>query len=228
MGIERLSLQIHRRPVTGHWPQFSRLSPLSLLLPRALLLFARARAIGLSNSSSPASWGTAPPAEDWLRSRPAGSVSDDLTIGGKEFCVDSSLASFGAFSGARHSFCVGSPRSGSPSPQSPDATRRSPLPPDSLPTAGVRRGAWSVERGALSPSHWLRFRPSGSVADDSTSSGDELFVNSGLASFCTFCGARHSSCVGSPLPPDSLTTDHYSCATGHSGFTRHCHPPSGI
>src|SRR5208337_4514562 len=146
MGIERLSLQIHRRPVTGHWPLFSRLSPLSLLLPRALLLFARARAIGLSNSSSPASWGTAPPAEDWLRSRPAGSVSDDLTIGGNEFCVDSSLASFGAFTGARHSSCVGSLRSGSPSPQSPDATRRSPLPPDSLPTVGVRRGAWSVGR----------------------------------------------------------------------------------
>ncbi len=34
--------------------------------------------------------------------------------------------------------------------------------------------------------NWLRFRPSGSVADDSTSSGNELCVNSGLASFCAF------------------------------------------
>jgi hypothetical protein len=68
---------------------------------------------------------------------------------------------------------------------------------------------------------WLRFRPAGPGTDDSTSSGNELCVDFGLASFCTFCGAGHSPCIGSPLPPDSLTTDHYSCATGHSDFTRH-------
>jgi len=88
-----------------------------------------------------------------------------------------------------------------------------------------------VERGALAPLLWLRFRPAGSGTDDSTSSGNETCVDSGLASFCTFCGARHSSCVGSlhsgspspqppaatrrsPLVPDSL-------ATGHSDLTRH-------
>ena len=38
------------------------------------------------------------------------------------------------------------------------------------------------------PSLWLRFRPAGSGTDDSTSSGDELCVDSGLASFCTFSG----------------------------------------
>src|SRR5271166_1864351 len=74
----------------------------------------------------------------------------------------------------------------SPSPQPPGATRRPPLPPDSLATVAVRRGAWSLARAALAPSLWLRFRPGGSGTDDSTSSGDELCVDSGLASFCTF------------------------------------------
>src|SRR5208337_3591899 len=76
----------------------------------------------------------------------------------------------------------------SPSPQPPGATRRPPLPPDSLATVAVRRGAWSLARAALAPSLWLRFRPGGSGTDDSTSSGDELCVDSGLASFCTFSG----------------------------------------
>jgi hypothetical protein len=34
-----------------------------------------------------------------------------------------------------------------------------------------------------------------------------------LASFGTFCGVRHTSCVGSPLPPDPLVTDHWPPAT---------------
>ena len=91
---------------------------------------------------------------------------------------------------------------------------------------------------------WLRFRRPGSGTDDSTSSGNELCVDSGLASFCTFCGARHSSCVGSPRSgspsslspdaarpspaPDSLTTDHWllttvSCSPSLQppGATRH-------
>src|SRR5271157_3020022 len=70
----------------------------------------------------------------WLRFRPAGSGRDDSTSSGNELCVDSGLASFGAFSGARRLSCVGSLRSGSPSPQPPDAACRSPLPPDSLAT----------------------------------------------------------------------------------------------
>ncbi len=155
----------------------------------------------------------------WLRCPRPGSGTDDSTSSGNELCVDSGLASFGTFCGARHSSCVGSLRSGSPSSLSPDAarpspppdslttdhcllttvscspslqppgaTRRSPLPPDSLATVGVRREAWSVERGVSSPSLWLRFRPGGSGTDDSTSSGDELCVDSGLASYCTFSG----------------------------------------
>ncbi len=70
----------------------------------------------------------------WLRFPPAGSGRDDSTSSGNELCVDSGLASFGAFSGARRLSCVGSLRSGSPSPQPPEATCRSPLPPDSLAT----------------------------------------------------------------------------------------------
>jgi len=87
--------------------------------PRAIPLPSPAGAIG-SNGSLPASWGTAPPAADRLRSRPAGSVADDLTASGKKLCVDSGLASFGAFCGARHSCGIGSPRSRSPAPQPPD------------------------------------------------------------------------------------------------------------
>ncbi len=70
----------------------------------------------------------------WLRFPPAGSGMDDSTSSGNELCVDSGLASFGAFSGARRLSCVGSLRSGSPSPQPPEATCRLPLPPDSLAT----------------------------------------------------------------------------------------------
>jgi len=70
----------------------------------------------------------------WLRSRLACSGADDSASSGKKLCVDSSLASFGAFAGARHPSCVGSLRSRSPSSQSPDATRRSPLLPHSLAT----------------------------------------------------------------------------------------------
>src|SRR5271157_3260228 len=88
-------------------------------VPQALSLPSRAGAIG-SNGSLPASWGTVLPAADWLRFRPAGSVADDSTSSGNELCVDSGLASFGAFSGAGYSSCVGSLRSGSPSPQPPD------------------------------------------------------------------------------------------------------------
>ena len=66
--------------------------------PRALPLPSRAGAIG-SNGSLPASWGTAPPAADRLRSPPAGSVADDLIASGNKLCVDSGLASFGAFCG---------------------------------------------------------------------------------------------------------------------------------
>jgi len=60
---------------------------------------------------------------------------------------------------------------------------------------------------------WLRFRLAGSGTDGSTSSGNEFCVDSGLASFGAFCGARHSSCVGSLLPPDSLATDDWPLAT---------------
>jgi len=66
-----------------------------------------AGAIG-SNESLPALWGTAPPAADRLRSRPAGPRADDSNPGDNELCVDSGLASFGAFCGARHSCGVGS------------------------------------------------------------------------------------------------------------------------
>jgi hypothetical protein len=68
------------------------------LRPRALALPSPASAIG-SNGSSPASWGTAPPAADRLRPRPAGPGTDDLTASGNKPCVDSGLASFGAFCG---------------------------------------------------------------------------------------------------------------------------------
>ena len=77
------------------------------LQPRAFPLPSPAGAIG-SNGSLPASWGTAPPAADRLRSRPAGSVADDLPASGNKLCVDSGLASFGAFCGARQSCGVGS------------------------------------------------------------------------------------------------------------------------
>src|SRR5208282_838443 len=65
------------------------------------------------------SLGTAPSAANRLRFRPSGPGSDNLTFSENESCVDSSLASLGAFSGAGHSSCGGSVRSGSPSPQPP-------------------------------------------------------------------------------------------------------------
>jgi len=166
-GIEE-AWSVRRYPLpsasqaTGHWPPATILSPPS------------------------STWGSTPPVADWLRFRPADSVADDSTSSGKDPCVDSELASFCAFSEAGVSSCVGSLRSGSPSSMSPDAPRHSPLPPDPLATVGVRRGARRVERGALTPSLWLRFRPGGSGTDNSTPSGNEPCVDSGLASFCTF------------------------------------------
>ena len=91
-------------------------SPLSFLLPQALSLPSPAGAIGSNGSSR----GTTQPAAERLRCRPAGPVADDLTFGGKGSCVDSSLASLGAFLGARNSWGVGSLLSRSPSPPSPD------------------------------------------------------------------------------------------------------------
>src|SRR5208283_2127831 len=62
---------------TDYWPLATILSPLA------------------TRSSA---WGTTPPAADWLRFRSAGSAADGLTSSGNELCVDSGLASFGAFS----------------------------------------------------------------------------------------------------------------------------------
>ncbi len=71
---------------------------------------------------------------------------------------------------------------------------------------------------------WLRFRPAGSGTDDSTSSCNKLCVDSGLASFCTFCGAGHSPCdfgfwiadFGLTVTPISLATCHSPLATPSS------------
>src|SRR5271157_474292 len=65
-----------------------------LLLPEP----SRAGGIG-SNGSLPASWETAPPAADRLRSGPAGPGADDSNPGDNELCVDSGWASLGAFCG---------------------------------------------------------------------------------------------------------------------------------
>ncbi len=74
------------------------------------------------------------PLELWLRFRPSAPAVSDLSSCDSRPCFDSKLALFGAFSVARHLSCVGSLHSGSPSPQPPGATCRSPLPPDSLAT----------------------------------------------------------------------------------------------
>src|SRR5271157_3505669 len=67
-------------------------------IPTLLPEPSRAGGIG-SNGSLPASWETAPPAADRLRSGPAASGADDSNPCDKELCVDSGLASLGAFCG---------------------------------------------------------------------------------------------------------------------------------
>ena len=89
------------------WIWISRVRIPSATLPTFLEPGSSASAIG-SNASLPALWGTAPPAADRLRSRPAGPRADGSNPGDNELCVDSGLASFGAFCGARHSCGVGS------------------------------------------------------------------------------------------------------------------------
>gem|GEM_PF-2907071 len=95
------------------------------------------------------------------------------------------------------------------------------LPQSRTGLACLALGHWPLTSGhsplATACVLWLRFRLAGSGTDGSTSSGNEFCVDSGLASFGAFCGARHSSCVGSLLPPDSLatTTGHWPLTTGH-------------
>ena len=67
-------------------------------IPTLLPEPSRAGGIG-SNGSLPASWETAPPAADRLRSGPAGPGADDSNPGDNELCVDSGWASLGAFCG---------------------------------------------------------------------------------------------------------------------------------
>ena len=67
-------------------------------IPTLLPEPSRAGGIG-SNGSLPASWETAPPAADRLRSGPAGPGADDSNPGDNKFCVDSGWASLGAFCG---------------------------------------------------------------------------------------------------------------------------------
>src|SRR5208337_2131706 len=116
VGVERgassPSLRLHWPLFTGH----------SVFTDHWLLTTDHySRATGhYSLATRSSAWGTAPPAANWLRCRPAGSVADDSTLSGDELCVDSGLASFGGFCGVRHSSCVGSLGSGSPSPQPPD------------------------------------------------------------------------------------------------------------
>src|SRR5271157_3722153 len=67
-------------------------------IPTLLPEPSRAGGIG-SNGSLPASWETAPPAADRLRSGPAGPGADDSNPCDNELCVDSGWASLGALCG---------------------------------------------------------------------------------------------------------------------------------